>query len=196
MDRTSLIAGAAALLLALAPAGWAAEKTGGAQSFTHSSTVEKERPELNDETKRLIAAYRRDPTPENLAALRKQVEANYDQVIARKRAKLEELRRTAKHASKIKEMEEIVDEVVRDRDNRIEQSMRRFTDPRLRPGVRDRNRGGYLPVLGAALNVSIAYTPVTNAEFAKFLEAAGRRAAVIGGERHPAVNVSYEDAVA
>ena len=202
MNHASLIAGAAALLLALAPAGWAAE-TGGARSFTHSSSVEKERPELNDETKKLIAAYRRDPTPENLAALRKQVEANYDQVIARKRAKLEELRRTAKHDSKIKEMEEIVDEVVRDRDNRIEQSMRRFTDPRLLPGSREAKEG-FLPVLGAARDLSIGYTPVTNEEYAKFLKATGRKAPAdwpegampAGRARHPVVNVSRADAAA
>jgi len=33
-----------------------------------STTVEKERPQLNEETKRLIALCRRDPTEENLAA--------------------------------------------------------------------------------------------------------------------------------
>lgn len=34
-------------------------------------------------------------------------------------------------------MEEIVDEVVKDLDQRIEPSRRRFTDPRLRLGVRE-----------------------------------------------------------
>ena len=66
-----------------------------------SMTVEKERPQLNEETKRLIALCRRDPTEENLAALRRQVAANYDAVVARKKAKLEELKRTARHQSKI-----------------------------------------------------------------------------------------------
>ena len=55
-----------------------------------SKTIEKERPQLNEETKRLIAAYRENPTEENRAALRKQIEINYDNVIARKKAKLEE----------------------------------------------------------------------------------------------------------
>lgn len=58
-------------------------------------------------------------------------------------------------------MQEIVDEVIRDRDNRIEQSIRRFTDSRLRPEARQA-KGGFLPVLGASENVEIAYTPVTN----------------------------------
>ena len=47
-----------------------------------STTVEKERPQLNEETKRLIALCRRDPTEENLAALRRQVIRNARQVIA------------------------------------------------------------------------------------------------------------------
>lgn len=34
-------------------------------------------------------------------------------------------------------MEESVDEVVKDLDQRIEPSGHRFTDPRLRPGVRE-----------------------------------------------------------
>ena len=75
-----------------------------------STTIEKERPELNDETKRLIAAYRRDPSDANRAALRRQVAANYDAVVARKKAKLDELKRSAKHQSKIDEMQVIVDD--------------------------------------------------------------------------------------
>ena len=52
-----------------------------------STTVEKERPQLNDETKRLIAAYHRNPTEENRAALRKQCAINYDNIVKRKKAK-------------------------------------------------------------------------------------------------------------
>lgn len=151
---------------------------------------------MNEETKRLIKAYRQNPTDENRAALKKQVEINYDNVIARKKAKLEELKRTARHESKIREMEEIVAEVVKDRDNRVEQSMRRFTDPRLRPGARE-TTDGFLPVLGAAQNVDIAYTPVTNAQYAAFLRDKGGDVSGYGDRpNHPAVNVSYSDAVA
>lgn len=167
------------------------------------SMVEKERPELNEETRRLIAAYRKNPTEANKAALRRQVEANYDRVIARKKAKLEEVRREAKHQSLVTEMEEIVAEVINERERRIEQSMRRFTDPRLRPGVRE-SKDGFLPVIGAAEPVSIAYTPVTNAEYATFVRASGHRApkhwggksVPAGLEEHPVVYVSYTDAVA
>ena len=74
---------------------------GEARMHRFSTTVEKERPQLNEETKRLIALCRRAPSEENLAALRHQVAANYDAVVARKKAKLEELKRTARHQSKI-----------------------------------------------------------------------------------------------
>ncbi len=74
-----------------------------------STTIEKERPELNQETKDLIAAYRRNQSDENRAALRRQVAKNYDAIVARKKAKLEELKRTAKHQSKGDEIQVIVD---------------------------------------------------------------------------------------
>jgi len=175
----------------------------GAKQFKFSTTVERERPELNEETKRLISAYRRNPTEENKAALRKQVEKNYDAVVARKKAKLEELKRTARHQSKIDEMQVIVDEMLRDRENRIEQSMARFADPRLRPGSRE-GRDGYQPLIGAGKNINIAYTPVTNEEYAKFLKETEHKAPKEwldgkypqGKDKHPVVNVSYYDAVA
>lgn len=189
-------------MLATVSVGFAGPN-GDAKQFRFSTTIEKERPELNEETTRLIAAYRNDPSEANLAALRRQVEINYDKVIERKKAKLEELKRTAKDASKIQEMQEIVDEVIRDRENRIEQSVLRFTDPRLRPGSRTTN-DGYLVVLGAARNVTIAYTPVTNEEYARFITATGRKSPKdwlkgsmpADKERHPVVSVSYEDAAA
>ncbi len=176
---------------------------GKAKQFRFSTTIEKERPKLNEETRRLISAFRRNPSEANLAALKKQVEINYDKVVARKKAKLEELKRTARHASKIQEMQEIVDEMIRNRENRIEQSIRRFTDPRLRPGSRSTN-DGYLPVLGVARNVSIACTPVTNVEYSEFIKATGRKPPKDwkngimpeNKARHPVVNVSYDDATA
>ena len=168
-----------------------------------STTIEKERPQLNQETKDLIAAYRRNPSEENRAALRKQVAKNYDAVVARKKAKLEELRRTARHQSKVDEMQVIVDEMLRDREQRIEASMRRFTDKRMRPGMRE-SKAEYLPLIGAAENVSIARFPVTNAEYAEFVRATGHKpprdwkdgAVPEGRGQHPVVNVSYDDAVA
>ena len=155
-----------------------------------STTIEKERPQLNQETKDLIAAYRRNPSDENRAALRRQVAKNYDAIVARKKAKLEELKRTAKHQSKVDEMQVIVDEMLRDREQRIEASMARFTDSRFRPGLRDRT-DAYLPVLGAkGKNVSIGRTPVTEAEWAKFTG----ETVVSEKARLPITNVSVKDA--
>lgn len=165
-----------------------------AKQFKYSTTIEKERPELNGETKRLIAAYRQNPTEANYQALRKQAEINYDKVVARKKAKLEELKQTARDVSKVEEMQVIVDEMLRDRENRINSSMNRFTDPRLRPNARQ-TTDGFLPVLGAAQNVSVAYTPVTNAEYNAFLKVTGKKT-IVSDNNLPVVNVSYYDAVA
>ena len=156
-----------------------------------STTVEKERPQLNDETKRLIAAYHRNPTDENRAALRKQCAINYDNILKRKKTKLEELKRTARHQSKIDEMQEIVDEMIASREHRIDQMMARFTDSRFRGRRRDAGGTGYLPLLGAAKNVSVAYAPVTNEDFAKFTG----KPVPAGTEKYPVTNISVEDAV-
>ena len=162
-----------------------------AKQFRYSTTIEKERPELNEATKACIAAYRKDPSEENYAALQRQVEANYDAVIARKQAKLEELRLTAKDKKKVDEMQAIVDEVISDREHRIAQTMARFTDSRMRPGARE-NRDGFMPILGASSLVDIAYAPVTNAEYAAFDENFSYQA---GEDNFPAVNITLADAL-
>ena len=112
-----------------------------AKSFKYSTTVEKERPQLDEVTRKLIAAYQKNPTAANKQALKNQIAINYDKVVAKKKAKLEELRRTARDQSKIDEMQVIVDEMIRDRENRINQTLRRFTDSRLKPGVRTTRDG-------------------------------------------------------
>lgn len=115
-----------------------------AKSFKYSTTIEKERPQLDEVTRNLISAYQKNPTDSNKQALRKQIAINYDKVVAKKKAKLEELKRTAKDQSKIDEMQLIVDEMIRDRESRIDQSLSRFIDPRLKPGIRNTNDGIYL----------------------------------------------------
>lgn len=174
-----------------------------AKSFRYSTTVEKERPQLDDVTRGLIAAYQKNPTEANKQALRKQIGINYDKVLAKKKAKLAELKQTAKDKSKINEMQVIVDEMVRDRENRIDTSLARFTDSRLKPGIRE-TKDGYLPVLGANSNVSVAYTEVTNEEYARFVNATGRKVPSnwtngtypTGQGKYPVTNISYNDAVA
>ena len=171
--------------------------------YQHSTTVEKEKPELDDETKQLIANYRKNPTQENYDLLRAQVAINYDKVLAKKQVKLDELRQTAKDVSKITEMEEIVSEMIRERENRINQSMSRFTDLRLRPGS-GTAVDGYVPVMGAGQNVYIAQTPVTNEQYAIFLAETGHAAPQgwtngtypEGHEDDPVVQVSMKDAEA
>lgn len=103
------------------------------------------------------------------------MEKRYDAVVARKRAKQEELRRTARDKSKVDGMKVIVEEMLRDREHRIEQSMARFSDPHLRPDARSA-KDGFLPVIGGPKNLSIAYTPVTNSEYGAFVKATGRKA--------------------
>ena len=203
MKKLMLTITALAAFGAVSAQGIRRPPTEGAKLHRYSKTVEKERPQLDEETKSLISAYRRDPSEANRAALEKKVRANYDAVIARKQAKLEELRKTAKHESKIKEMEEIVREVIADKESRIAQSMRRFTDPRLRPGAREA-RDGFHPLIGGKANVFVAHTPVTNAEYARFLKETGRKpprdwangSYPTGQESHPVVWVSRDDALA
>ena len=80
--------------------------------------------------------------------------------------------------------------------------MSRFADPRLKPDARQTN-DGFLPVIGGAQNLSIAATPVTNAQYAVFLKATGKKAPIgwqnnaypEGKSDHPVVNVTWEDAV-
>ena len=91
-----------------------------------SESGERRRPQLNEETRKLIAAYRRDPTETNKSALRKQVEADYEKRIERKKAELAELKRSAGSESQVKEMEGELDEMIQSRDRRIDQMMSRF----------------------------------------------------------------------
>ena len=102
---------------------------------------ERRRPQLNEETRKLIAAYRRDPTETNKSALRKQVEADYEKRIERKKAELAELKRTASSESRVKEIEGELDEMIRNRDRRIDQMMTRFTEKRSRPDESEAREG-------------------------------------------------------
>ena len=77
----ALLCGAAALATAQEARR---EANPDAKLHRFSTTVEKERPELDEETKRLVAAFRRDPSDANRAALRAKVAANYDAVVARR----------------------------------------------------------------------------------------------------------------
>ena len=154
--------------------------------------VEDERPGLNEETKAALAAYKRNPTEANKQALLDMMGVRYDKVVARKKAKLRELEREAHHQSLIDEMQAIVDEMVENRDIRIEQQFLRLIDPREDEDPND----AWMVLRGAngnANNPYIAYAPVTNAEYALYNTAFTYTA---GQDNWPVVNISYNEAVA
>ena len=177
--------------------------------YKNSDFIEKEQPELTEETKRLISRYQKDPGLENYLSLREEVIRNYDAVLARKEAKLAELREeTAGKVggeAKVAEMEEIVQEMYLTYWDRINSSMLRFSDERLlKWKIADAAKYEYIPVMGAGESVYVKRTPVTNEEYALFLRETGYipPAEWIGGiypageEKYPVTGVSYSDAQA
>ena len=172
----------------------------GSLMYQYSTTLETEKPELDEITKQLVSSYQKNPTQENYDNLRAQVEINYEKVLDKKKAKLQELKETAKEQSKITEMEDIVTEMIEDRENRINQTMLRLTDSRLRPGTDTEE--GYVPVMGAGENVYISVTPVTNQQYSLFLQATGHSAPEnwengsypAGQKDYPVTFVSWQDA--
>ena len=152
--------------------------------------VEEERPGLNAATKAALVAYQKEPSEENKQALLEQMGTKYDKVVARKKAKLRELEREARHQSLIDEMQAIVDEMVENRDIRLEQQFLRLIDPRQDDNANDE----WLVLRGAqGNNPYIGYAPVTNAEYKQFKS---NFTYTDGQERHPVCNITYADAVA
>ena len=140
--------------------------------------TETEQPELDEETKRLIAVYHRFPTEANYLALRAKVCENYNAVLARKEAKLQQL--IEETAGKpggeeiVAEMREIVQEMYITYWNRINSNMLRFTDNRFfQWHIADAPNYEYIPVMGAGDSIYVKRTPVTNAEYAVYLAETG-----------------------
>ncbi len=152
--------------------------------------VEEERPGLNAQTKSALVAYQKNPTEENKQALLEQMGIRYDKVVARKKAKLRELEREAKHQSLVDEMQAIVDEMVENREIRLEQQFLRLIDPR-----NDDNPNDAWCVLRGATgnNPYIGYAPVTNAEYKTFKPDFNYMASQ---DNFPVVNITYADATA
>ena len=122
--------------------------------------VEEERPELDATTTALLRQYQQNPMEENKQALLDQMGIRYDKVVARKKAKLRELEREALTLNVVEEMQEIVDEMVENRDIRLEQQFLRLIDPRNDDNPND----AWMVLRGAsAPNAYIGYAPVTNA---------------------------------
>ena len=152
--------------------------------------VEEERPELDAMTTALLRQYQQNPTEENKQALLEQMGLRYDKVVARKKAKLRELEREAKTPDLVEEMQEIVDEMVDNRDVRLEQQFLRFIDPR----TDDNQNDTWMVLRGAsAPNAYIGYAPVTNAEYAAFKQDFVYDA---GKENYPVVNITVAEATA
>ena len=152
--------------------------------------VEDERPELNQATKDALVVYQQNPTDENKSALMEQMGIRYDKVVARKKAKLRELERDALHQDLVDEMQAIVDEMVENRDIRLEQQFYRLIDPRTDDNPNDE----WLVLRGAdANNPYIGYAPVRNSEYAVFKQDFTYPQ---GQDNYPVVNISYPDAVA
>ena len=87
-------------------------------------------------------------------------------------------------------MQEIVDEMVENRDIRLEQQFLRLIDPRNDDDPTD----AWMVLRGAsAPNAYIGYAPVTNAEYEIFKEDFTYDA---GQENYPVVNITVEEATA
>ena len=152
--------------------------------------VEEERPELDATTTALLRKYQQNPTEENKQALLDQMGLRYDKVVARKKAKLRELEREAKTQNLIDEMQAIVDEMVENRDIRLEQQFLRLIDPRNDDDPND----AWMVLRGAsAPNAYIGYAPVTNAEYAAFKQDFVYDA---GKENYPVVNITIAEVAA
>lgn len=177
--------------------------------YANSSFIEKEQPELTEETKELIALYQGTRTMENYLALRTAVIENYNAVLERKEGKLASLKEET--AGKpggdeiVAEMEEIVQDMYITYWDRINSTMLRFSDTRLlKWRVSDASKYEYIPVMGAGTTIYIKRTPVTNAEYALFLADTGREAPLNwvdgsypeGEDDFPVNYVSEEDAEA
>ena len=152
--------------------------------------LEEERPELDAMTNSLLRQYQQNPTEEYKQALLNQMGIRYDKVVARKKAKLRELEREALTPDLVEEMQGIVDEMVENREVRLEQQFLRLIDPRADEDPND----AWMVLRGAsAPNAYIGYAPVTNAEYAAFKVDFSYEA---GKENYPVVNITIDDAKA
>lgn len=208
----SIISIALAVLMAytvLSISVFAASDDDGMNMFEHSDFIEKEQPELDEETKRLISLYQREPSDENYENLRAAVIRNYDAVLVRKEAKLAELKAETQGKpggdAKVAEMQEIVDEMYLTYGDRINSTMLRFTDERLlKWKIADAPMYEYIPVMGAGIDIYVSRTQVTNEQYKAFVDATGHQAPSnwvngtypAGEENYPVNMVSAADAEA
>ena len=152
--------------------------------------VEEERPELDATTTALLRQYQQNPTEENKQILMEQMGIRYDKVVARKKSKLRELEREALTPDLVEEMQEIVDEMVENRDLRLKQQFLRLIDPR----TDDNPDDAWMVLRGVPeQDAYMGYAPVTNAEYAAFNPDFNYDA---GKDNYPAVNIPIAQAAA
>ena len=152
--------------------------------------VEEERPGLNAATQQALHRYLNNPTEDNKRALLEQMGIRYDKVVARKKAKLRQLEREAHDQFLIDEMQAIVDEMIANREIRLEQQFLRLIDPRNDDDPND----AWCVLRGAnGNNPYIGYAPVTNAEYKAFKPDYNY---ATGQDDYPVVNITYAAAVA
>ena len=150
----------------------------GSLMYKNSDFIEKEQPELTEETKKLISAYQKEQSMENYLKLRDEVIKNYNAVLDRKEQKLAELIEETKGKPNsdelVSEMQEIVQEMYITYWNRINSSMLRFTDSRLlKWKISNASNYEYIPVMGAGNSIYVKRTPVTNKEYTEFIKETG-----------------------
>lgn len=195
------------MVISFVPTTVYATDTDSMNMFENSDFIEKEQPELTEETKQLISLYQRNPSMENYLNLRDIVIDNYNAVLVRKEEKLASLKEETAGKpggeDKVAEMEDIVQDMYKTYWNRINSSMLRFTDSRLlKWKISDAPNYDYIPVMGAGLSVYVKRTEVTNKEYAVFLSETGRTSPSnwingtypMGEDDYPVNFVSYEDA--
>lgn len=183
--RTLILMAVCAVLCIHVPASVPARAEDGMNMYRNSDFIEKEQPELSQETKQLISLYQREPNEANYLNLREIVIENYNAVLDRKEAKLAELKSetSGKPGGEeiVAEMEQLVQEMYITYWDRINSSMLRFTDPRLLEWKTPQAaQYAYIPVMGAGESIYIKRTPVTNEEYAAYLAATGAQAPSTG----------------
>ena len=148
----------------LSQVAFAAEgsESDGMNMYENSDFIEKEQPELSEETKQLISLYQKNPTEENYMNLREKVIEDYNAVVERKETKLTELKAETEGKpggeAIVAEMEDLVQDIYITYWDRINSSMFRFTDPRLLEWrVASAARYDYIPVMGAGESIYIKH---------------------------------------
>lgn len=158
--------------------------------------------QLSDDTKKLIEMYRQNPTKEVEDSLRKRVEMRYDSMIARKKNLLANFQNESNDAAAIKKMQQEIDELVKQKNTKIHQTMKRLADKNSKSDKPKPQT--YLPVTINTKKISIASMPVTNEQYALFVEKTKHEAPTTWPRgkmpakkyNHPVTGVSYKDAVA